>query len=147
MPKILVVDDEKTIVKGIKFALQKENFEVLVAYDGKEALKSLHRKHRFNLLDLMLPEIDGFEVCRRIRKTSEVPIMLTARGEDIDKIPGLELGADDYMTKPFNPRELVARIKAVLRRAKASQQIRLLCSISARKICKLIYCSKSACAR
>ncbi|NLM52664.1 MAG: response regulator transcription factor [Firmicutes bacterium] len=121
MPKILVVDDEKTIVKGIKFALQKENFEVLVAYDGKEALEIFAQEAPdLIVLDLMLPEIDGFEVCRRIRKTSEVPIiMLTARGEDIDKILGLELGADDYMTKPFNPRELVARIKAVLRRAQS----------------------------
>ncbi|NLP36759.1 MAG: response regulator transcription factor [Firmicutes bacterium] len=119
MAKVLVVDDEKTIVKGLKFALQKENFEVLVAYDGKEALEIFEQEAPdLIVLDLMLPEIDGFEVCRRIRKTSEVPIiMLTARGEDIDKILGLELGADDYMTKPFNPRELVARIKAVMRRS------------------------------
>jgi DNA-binding response OmpR family regulator len=117
--RILVVDDEKTIVKGLKFSLEKEGYEVLAAYDGAEAL-SLFKTESPDLivLDLMLPEVDGFEVCRRIRKGSEVPIiMLTARGEDIDKILGLELGADDYVTKPFNPRELTARIKAILRRA------------------------------
>ncbi|MBS3898663.1 MAG: response regulator transcription factor [Dethiobacter sp.] len=119
MARILVVDDEKTIVKGLKFSLEKEGYEVLAAYDGAEAL-SLFKTESPDLivLDLMLPEVDGFEVCRRIRKGSEVPIiMLTARGEDIDKILGLELGADDYVTKPFNPRELTARIKAILRRA------------------------------
>jgi len=117
--RILVVDDEKLIVKGLKFSLEKEGYEVLAAYDGAEAL-SLFKKENPDLivLDLMLPEVDGFEVCRRIRKGSEVPIiMLTARGEDIDKILGLELGADDYVTKPFNPRELTARIKAILRRS------------------------------
>ncbi|MBT9142370.1 MAG: Transcriptional regulatory protein WalR [Dehalococcoidia bacterium] len=119
MARILVVDDEKTIVKGLKFSLEKEGYEVLAAYDGAEAL-SLFKKENPDLivLDLMLPEVDGFEVCRRIRKGSEVPIiMLTARDEDIDKILGLELGADDYVTKPFNPRELTARIKAILRRS------------------------------
>lgn len=119
MARILVVDDEKLIVKGLKFSLEKEGYEVLAAYDGAEAL-SLFKKENPDLivLDLMLPEVDGFEVCRRIRKGSEVPIiMLTARGEDIDKILGLELGADDYVTKPFNPRELTARIKAILRRS------------------------------
>lgn len=119
MARILVVDDEKTIVKGLKFSLEKEGYEVLAAYDGAEAL-SLFKKENPDLivLDLMLPEVDGFEVCRRIRKGSEVPIiMLTARSEDIDKILGLELGADDYVTKPFNPRELTARIKAILRRS------------------------------
>lgn len=119
MARILVVDDEKTIVKGLKFSLEKEGYEVLAAFDGAEAL-SLFKKENPDLivLDLMLPEVDGFEVCRRIRKGSEVPIiMLTARGEDIDKILGLELGADDYVTKPFNPRELTARIKAILRRS------------------------------
>ncbi|MBS4007201.1 MAG: response regulator transcription factor [Clostridium sp.] len=119
MARILVVDDEKTIVKGLKFSLEKEGYEVLAAYDGAEAL-SLFKTENPDLivLDLMLPEVDGFEVCRRIRKGSEVPIiMLTARGEDIDKILGLELGADDYVTKPFNPRELTARIKAILRRS------------------------------
>lgn len=119
MARILVVDDEKTIVKGLKFSLEKEGFEVIDAYDGEEALRLFsEEKPDLIVLDLMLPEIDGFEVCRRIRKTDSVPIiMLTARGDDIDKILGLELGADDYVTKPFNPRELTARIKAILRRA------------------------------
>jgi len=119
VPKILVVDDEKTIVKGLKFALEKEHYEVLAAYDGEEALQLFEEEAPdLIVLDLMLPGVDGFEVCRRIRKKSETPIiMLTARGEDIDKILGLELGADDYMTKPFNPRELVARVKAILRRS------------------------------
>jgi len=118
--KILVVDDEKTIVKGLKFALEKEHYEVLAAYDGEEALRLFEEEAPdLIVLDLMLPGVDGFEVCRRIRKKSETPIiMLTARGEDIDKILGLELGADDYMTKPFNPRELVARVKAILRRSR-----------------------------
>jgi phosphate regulon transcriptional regulator PhoB len=119
VPKILVVDDEKTIVKGLKFALEREHYEVLAAYDGEEALRLFEEEAPdLIVLDLMLPGIDGFEVCRRIRKKSETPIiMLTARGEDIDKILGLELGADDYMTKPFNPRELIARVKAILRRS------------------------------
>jgi two-component system, OmpR family, response regulator VicR len=119
MTRILVVDDEKTIVKGLKFSLEKEGYEVFTAYDGEEALRVFSsEKPDLIILDLMLPEIDGFEVCRRLRKTEEVPIiMLTARGEDIDKILGLELGADDYVTKPFNPRELAARVKAILRRA------------------------------
>ncbi|NLZ92993.1 MAG: response regulator transcription factor [Firmicutes bacterium] len=121
MAKILVVDDEKNIAKGLKFALEKENYTVAVAYDGQEALQLFEEEvPDLIVLDLMLPEIDGFEVCRRIRKHSDVPIiMLTARGDDIDKVLGLELGADDYMTKPFNPRELVARVKAILRRAQS----------------------------
>jgi len=121
MSRILVVDDEKTIVKGLKFSLEKEGFDVCVAYDGEEALQVVaESKPDLIILDLMLPEVDGFEVCRRLRKNSEVPIiMLTARGEEIDKILGLELGADDYVTKPFNPRELVARVKAILRRSHA----------------------------
>lgn len=121
MARILVVDDEKTIVKGLKFNLEKEGFEVIAAYDGEEALRLYYEeKPDLIVLDLMLPEIDGFEVCRRIRKTDNVPIiMLTARGDDIDKILGLELGADDYVTKPFNPRELAARIKAILRRSQS----------------------------
>ena len=121
MPRILVVDDEKTIVKGIKFNLEKEGYEVLVAYDGEEALQVFNEESPdLIVLDLMLPKMDGFDVCRNIRKTSDVPIvMLTARGEDIDKILGLELGADDYVTKPFNPRELAARVKAIIRRSQA----------------------------
>jgi len=116
---VLLVDDEKTLVKALTFNLEKEGFSVEQAYDGEEALQKV-----FNLapdivvLDLMLPGLDGFEVCRRIRKKLDVPIiMLTARSEDIDKVLGLELGADDYLTKPFNSRELVARIKAILRRS------------------------------
>ncbi len=116
---VLVVDDEKTLVKALSFNLEKEGFKVEQAYDGEEALqKVFDLKPDIVVLDLMLPEIDGFEVCRQIRKKLEVPIiMLTARSEDIDKVLGLELGADDYLTKPFNSRELVARIKAILRRS------------------------------
>ncbi len=116
---VLVVDDEKTLVKALSFNLEKEGFRVETAYDGKEALEKVFElKPDIVVLDLMLPEVDGFEVCRRIRKKLEIPIiMLTARSEDIDKVLGLELGADDYLTKPFNSRELVARIKAILRRS------------------------------
>ena len=116
--KILLVEDEKTLAKVLKFNLEKEGFHVAVAYDGEEALVAVSGEEPdLIVLDLMLPKIDGYEVCRRIRRDSDVPIiMLTARGEDIDKILGLELGADDYMTKPFNTRELLARIKAILRR-------------------------------
>lgn len=117
--KILLVDDEKTLVKALKFNLEKEGFQVEEAFDGEEALKKAFEVNPdIIILDLMLPGLDGFEVCREIRKKKEIPIiMLTAKGEDIDKVLGLELGADDYMTKPFNPRELVARIKAILRRS------------------------------
>lgn len=116
--KILIVDDEKTMVKVLKFNLEKEGFEVKAAYDGEEALKAIYSvSPDVIVLDIMLPGLDGFEVCRRVRKDLDIPIiMLTARTEDIDKILGLELGADDYITKPFNPRELVARIRAILRR-------------------------------
>ena len=116
--KILVVDDEKVIVKGIKYNLEQEGYQVEVAYDGEEAIKLAHDKSiDLILLDLMLPKVDGFTVCRNIRTFSNVPIiMLTAKGEDIDKILGLEYGADDYITKPFNIREVSARIKAILRR-------------------------------
>lgn len=119
--KILLVDDEKTLVKALKFNLEKEGFQVEEAFDGEEALKKAFEVNPdIIILDLMLPGLDGFEVCREIRKKKEIPIiMLTAKGEDIDKVLGLELGADDYMTKPFNPRELVARIKAILRRSSA----------------------------
>ncbi len=119
MSKILVVDDERLIVKGIKFSLVQDGMDVSVAYDGEEAL-SLAEKEDFDLilLDVMLPKVDGLEVCSRIREFSSVPIiMVTAKGEDIDKIMGLELGADDYITKPFNILELKARIKAILRRS------------------------------
>lgn len=116
--KILVVDDEKIIVKGIKFNLEQEGYQVEVAYDGEEAIEKAHDKNiDLILLDLMLPKVDGFSACRTIRTFSNVPIiMLTAKGEDIDKILGLEYGADDYMIKPFNIREVTARIKAILRR-------------------------------
>ena len=114
-----MVDDEKTLVKALTFNLEKEGFRVEQAYDGEEALNKVFAlKPDIVVLDLMLPKVDGFEVCRQIRKKTDVPIiMLTARGEDIDKVLGLELGADDYLTKPFNSRELVARIKAILRRS------------------------------
>lgn len=123
--KILVVDDEKLIVKGIKFSLEQENMAVDVAYDGKEAL-NLAKSEDYDLviLDVMLPELDGLTVCQQIREFSNVPIiMLTAKGEDMDKILGLEYGADDYMTKPFNILELKARIKAILRRIKSDEDI------------------------
>jgi DNA-binding response OmpR family regulator len=116
--KVLVVDDEKLIVKGIRFSLEQDGMEVECAYDGEEALK-LATEHEYDmiLLDLMLPKIDGFEVCQRIREFSNVPIvMLTAKGDDMDKILGLEYGADDYITKPFNILEVKARIKAIMRR-------------------------------
>lgn len=122
--KVLLVDDEKTLVKALKFNLEKEGFLVEEAYNGEEALeKAFATDPDIIILDLMLPGLDGFEVCREIRKKEEIPIiMLTAKGEDIDKVLGLELGADDYMTKPFNPRELVARMKAILRRSAAREE-------------------------
>ena len=119
MSRVLVVDDEKAIVKGIKFSLEQDDAEVSCAYDGEEALE-LAKSQEFDiiLLDLMLPKIDGLSVCRQIREFSNVPIiMITAKGEDMDKIMGLEYGADDYITKPFNILELKARIKAILRRS------------------------------
>ena len=117
--KVLVVDDEKLIVKGIRFSLEQEGMEVDCAYDGEEALeKAQANDHDIILLDLMLPKINGLEVCQQIRGFSQVPIiMLTAKGEDMDKILGLEYGADDYITKPFNILEVKARIKAILRRS------------------------------
>ena len=118
MNKALVVDDEKLIVKGIKFSLEQDGYEVDVAYDGKEALRMAKEKeYDIVLLDVMLPEMDGMEVCQAIREFSEMPIiMLTAKGTDMDKILGLEYGADDYITKPFNILEVMARIKAIIRR-------------------------------
>lgn len=120
MAKVLVVDDEKAIVKGIRYALEQEGWEVTSAYDGEEAL-NLVKENDFDiiLLDIMLPKMTGLEVCQQIREFSSVPIiMLTAKGEDMDKIMGLEYGADDYVTKPFNILEVKARIKAILRRVK-----------------------------
>ena len=116
--RVLVVDDEKLIVKGIRFSLEQDGMEVECAYDGEEALK-IAKEQKFDmiLLDVMLPGLSGFEVCQQIREFSDVPIvMLTAKGEDIDKILGLEYGADDYITKPFNILEVKARIKAIMRR-------------------------------
>ena len=116
--KILVVDDEKLIVKGIKFSLMQDDMDVDCAYDGEEALNMI-RENNYDvvLLDVMLPVLSGFEVCQAVREFSDVPIiMLTAKVEDIDKINGLTMGADDYMTKPFNPLELVTRVKSQLRR-------------------------------
>lgn len=117
--RILVVDDEANIVELARLYLEKEGFQVQVARDGAQALAmAADQPPALMVLDLMLPQVDGWEVCRRIRASSDLPIiMLTARDDDVDKIVGLELGADDYLTKPFNPRELVARIKAILRRA------------------------------
>lgn len=116
--RVLVVDDEKLIVKGIRFSLEQDGMEVECAYDGEEALE-IAREQKFDiiLLDVMLPGLSGFEVCQQIREFSNVPIvMLTAKGEDMDKILGLEYGADDYITKPFNILEVKARIKAIMRR-------------------------------
>jgi DNA-binding response OmpR family regulator len=117
--RILVVDDERNIVQLTRLYLSKEGFEVDTAYDGNQALEKVRSHHPdLIVLDIMMPEMDGLSVCRELRKTSNVPIIiLTARTDDVDKVVGLEIGADDYVTKPFNPRELVARIKAVLRRS------------------------------
>ncbi|NLM48783.1 MAG: response regulator transcription factor [Epulopiscium sp.] len=116
--KILVVDDEKSIADIIAYNLEKEGYEVLIAYDGEEALDLVFSEDPdLILLDIMMPKIDGFQVCRKIREKKETPIvMLTARSEEVDKVLGLELGADDYVTKPFSVRELMARVKANLRR-------------------------------
>ena len=116
--KVLVVDDEKLIVKGIRFSLEQEGMEVDVAYDGEEALDMAKSKeYDIILLDVMLPKLGGFDVCQQIREFSQVPIlMLTAKGDDMDKILGLEYGADDYITKPFNILEVKARMKAIMRR-------------------------------
>lgn len=116
--KVLVVDDEKLIVKGIRFSLEQDGMEVDCAYDGEEALqKAKGKEYDIILLDVMLPKLTGFEVCQQIRGFSNVPIvMLTAKGDDMDKILGLDYGADDYITKPFNILEVKARIKAIMRR-------------------------------
>jgi len=118
--KILIVEDDKKTASLIKLYLEREGFQTVIAYDGRQALE-LAEQHRpiFVILDLMLPLVDGWEVCRRLRQSSDVPIlMLTARGEEIDRVSGLTLGADDYVVKPFSPRELVARVKAILRRGR-----------------------------
>lgn len=116
---VLVVDDEPDIVELLTYNLKKEGYDTLTARTGEEALQVITRqKPDLIILDIMLPEIDGFEVCKRVREDHNIPIiMLTAKGDEVDKVLGLELGADDYVTKPFSPRELLARVKAVLRRS------------------------------
>lgn len=124
MQKILVVDDEPTILELICFNLQQAGYQVVTAKTGPEALEQAGKTNPdLMVLDLMLPQLDGFDVCRQVRKNSLIPIlMLTAKNDEIDKILGLELGADDYLTKPFSPRELLARIKALLRRSSYNRQ-------------------------
>ena len=126
MSRILVVDDEKLIVKGLTFALEQDGLTVESAYDGEEALAMIRaNKYDLILLDLMLPKMNGYEVCQEVRSFSDVPIvMLTAKSEDMDKILGLEYGADDYITKPFNILEVKARIKAIMRRSDYRASIR-----------------------
>ncbi len=122
--KILIVDDEKLIIKGVKFSLEQDDMEVDCAYDGAEGLEKI-RENEYDLvlLDVMLPQMTGFEVCRAVREFSDVPIiMLTAKSEDMDKILGLEYGADDYIVKPFNILEVKARMKAIMRRRKTPQK-------------------------
>ena len=122
--KVLVVDDEKLIVKGIRFSLEQDGMEVDCAYDGEEAL-NLAKANKYDMIlsDIMLPKMDGFEVCQAIREFSDMPIvMLTAKGDDMDKILGLEYGADDYITKPFNILEVKARIKAIMRRTDRTRE-------------------------
>ena len=123
---ILVVDDEPHIVELAKLYLERDGYRVASVGDGRAALERAEKDNpALMVLDLMLPELDGYEVCRQVRARSDLPIlMLTARDEDIDKIVGLELGADDYMTKPFNPRELVARVRAILRRGPSGRGAR-----------------------
>ncbi|MBD2115038.1 response regulator [Nodosilinea sp. FACHB-141] len=118
MPHVLLIDDEAPLCESLAYSLRKEGYEVTTALDGQSAIKQFHKQvPDVILLDLMMPEVDGMEVCWRIRAFSDVPIlMLTAKDQDMDKVRGLEAGADDYVTKPFNTSELLARIKAVLRR-------------------------------
>ncbi len=123
--RILVVDDEPILLKGLKFSLEQDGYDVDVAMDGNEAYeKIINQTYHLVVLDLMLPGLDGLEVCKKVRETSMVPIIiLTAKGEDSSKVLGLEYGADDYLTKPFNILELKARIKAILRRVNVSEQM------------------------
>ena len=126
MPRVLVVDAEKLIVKGIRFSLEQDGMEVDCAYDGEEAVE-LAKKTEYDivLLDVMLPKLDGYEVCQAIREFSDMPIiMLTAKGGDMDKILGLEYGADDYISKPFNILEVKARIKAIIRRSSKNRRLK-----------------------
>ncbi len=124
MKKILIVDDEKPISDIIKFNMSREGYEVVTAFDGREALEQFEAEHPdIIILDLMLPELDGLEVARTIRKTSNIPIIvLSAKDSEFDKVIGLEIGADDYVTKPFSNRELQARVKALLRRSEIAEQ-------------------------
>lgn len=124
--KILVVDDEPSIVKSIQYSLEKEGYQVVTAADGQQALEVCRReKPNLVILDVMLPSLDGYEVCRQIRSEMPIPIiMLTAKGEEIDKVVGLEIGADEYVTKPFSLRELLARIKALLRLVARYQEVK-----------------------
>jgi len=121
--RILIVDDERPIAEILKFSFEREGFEVEVAYDGEEAVaKAKAASFHLVILDIMLPKMDGFSVCREIRTFSSVPIlMLTAKEAEVDKVLGLELGADDYVTKPFSPRELIARVRAILRRVRTKE--------------------------
>jgi DNA-binding response OmpR family regulator len=123
LDRILIVEDDKKTASLIALYLEREGFQTIIAYDGQEALEQAHRnKPGLVILDLMLPSVDGWEVCRQLRKSSDVPVlMLTARGDEVDRISGLTLGADDYVVKPFSPRELVARVKAILRRGRLVQ--------------------------
>ena len=138
--KVLVVDDEKLIVKGVRFSLEQDGMEVDCAYDGEEALQMIRDKeYDIILLDVMLPKLTGFEVCQQVREFSNVPIvMLTAKGEDMDKILGLEYGADDYITKPFNILEVKARLKAIMRRTtpKAKEEAKIIESKDMRLDCE-----------
>ena len=123
LPRILIIEDERPLAEAIEFSLEKDGFEVEIALDGESGWRKCQGgAYDLILLDLMLPGIDGMEICRRIRGEGATPvIMLTAKDSDVDKILGLEMGADDYVTKPFNMRELVARVRAVLRRARAEE--------------------------
>lgn len=142
--KVLVVDDEKLIVKGIRFSLLQDGMEVDCAYDGEEALNMAKaNSYDMILLDVMLPKMDGFEVCQAIREFSDVPIvMLTAKGDDMDKILGLEYGADDYITKPFNILEVKARIKAIMRRTSPERAPQVQSSVIEKGDIKLDYDSR-----
>ena len=135
--RVLVVDDEKLIVKGIRFSLEQDGMEVDCAYDGEEALNMAKaNEYDMILLDIMLPKMDGFEVCQAIREFSDMPIvMLTAKGDDMDKILGLEYGADDYITKPFNILEVKARIKAIMRRTSGTREKKEQLSVLEKGIC------------
>ena len=137
--KVLVVDDEKLIVKGSRFSLEQDGMEVDCAYDGEEALNMAKaNKYDMILLDIMLPKMDGFEVCQAIREFSDMPIvMLTAKGDDMDKILGLEYGADDYITKPFNILEVKARIKAIMRRTSGGREKEVTDSVIEKKDLRL----------